>query len=478
MSLIVKLCLLSKMLDLKKIDGNQISGASSEDLGFLELLTSQEVDDIFNQHTGLPIGLQLEENITEFPELDEQTLIEINELEEFGKNKSTDDQTKYFVNKFKSFLEEKHLPSIIETMPVKYLSQYLRLWYAKAKKIDGSDFSPATLICMRAAIQRYLTSSSVNRQVDIIDGQDFKMANTTLKASIAVYLKKNSRSDRGTKAIDEEDLRLLSAYFDRSTPERLQHEVFYDFLYYFGYRGREWLRDITRDSVKVCTDGCGREYVDLLTQLHEKNVKASTNRRHYESMKSIVMYSLPESPEKCPVEAVKLYLSKLRSKALFPKPTPKKSTWYSDKQNLGKNTLNDLMKKISFEAELGTVYTNHSIRATVVTELSEKGYSVSDIQNVTGHKRSESVNRYVKRITPTKKQKISHDLTSSLHGQSSLINGDTDNEMSTGSANPRNNNQLQSTTQISDIDIQSNSTKMMSIFRDCNFSNCSFNFSS
>ena len=167
MSLIVKLCLLSKMLDLKKIDGNQISGASSDDLGFLELLTSQEVDDIFNQHTGLPIGLQLEENITEFPELDEQTLIEINELEEFGKNKSTDDQTKYFVNKFKSFLEAKHLPSIIETMPVKYLNQYLRLWYAKAKKIDGSDFSPATLICMRAAIQRYLTSSSVNRQVDI-----------------------------------------------------------------------------------------------------------------------------------------------------------------------------------------------------------------------------------------------------------------------------------------------------------------------
>jgi len=50
----------------------------------------------------------------------------------------------------------------------------------------------------------------------------------------------------------------------------------------------------------------------------------------------------------------------------------------------------------------------------------EKGYQMEDIMGITGHTRTDSVQRYIKRITPTKKMKISNDLTESLHGSMSI----------------------------------------------------------
>lgn len=76
-----------------------------------------------------------------------------------------------------------------------------------------------------------------------------------------------------------------------------------------------------------------------------------------------------------------------------------------------------MMKKISILAGLSTEYTNHCIRATTITNLANKGHSLDVIKNVSGHKRTESVDRYVKRITATKKKKISNDLSFCLKGE-------------------------------------------------------------
>ena len=72
-------------------------------------------------------------------------------------------------------------------MRVKCFCQYLRLCYAKSRKTDGSDSVPATLICMRVAIQRFLTSPGVNRQISTIDDQEFKFANATLKVRLRSF---------------------------------------------------------------------------------------------------------------------------------------------------------------------------------------------------------------------------------------------------------------------------------------------------
>ncbi|CAG2203084.1 KCTD1_15 [Mytilus edulis] len=60
-------------------------------------------------------------------------------------------------------------------------------------------------------------------------------------------------------------------------------------------------------------------------------------------------------------------------------------TWFENKP-LGKNTLGALMAKISNCAGLSKVYTNHSIRSTSITTLSESGFEDRKIKTVSKHK--------------------------------------------------------------------------------------------
>ena len=121
----------------------------------------------------------------------------------------------------------------------KVSSSVFKAVVCQVRKTDGSNFAPATLICIRAAIQIFLTLPSVNRQISIIDSQEFKLAKATLKASVARFLRRNHRRDISTEAINKEDLNSLSSYFNRASAEKVQHEVFYSPIHHFGYRGRE-----------------------------------------------------------------------------------------------------------------------------------------------------------------------------------------------------------------------------------------------
>lgn len=187
------------MLNLSKIKGNQISGLSSENLNFLEILTNDDTNNyVYDQFTGLTdsqtaeiIESTADFDDTSYPDLSDEIMREIAKTEEDAKNKRTSDQTKQYVSKFKSFLRDEKLPTNIEEMPVKYLSQYLRFWYSKLSRQDGNFYSPSTLICMRAGIHRYL-SADIGRQVNILKDVEFNQANNMIKCMIAKYRRKRS----------------------------------------------------------------------------------------------------------------------------------------------------------------------------------------------------------------------------------------------------------------------------------------------
>ena len=115
-----------------------------------------------------------------------------------------------------------------------------------------------------------------------------------------------------------------------------------------------------------------------------------------------------------------MYTSKIPPcvEVLFPLPSRNgrytDKYWYSGKQVLGKNKLGSMMNTISVDAKLSIIYTNHCVRATCVTQLANSGFTVSDIQAVTGHKRADSVQRYIKQIDSSKKRKLSNTLSESL----------------------------------------------------------------
>ena len=213
-------------------------------------------------------------------------------------------------------------------------------------------------------------------------------------------------------------------------------------------------------------DENGSEYADLELPLFSKNTKGSVEEKHYSNLKQSRIYSDGQK-ESCPVEAIKLYLSKIppNVKVLFPLPKRKWNFqdryWYSEKQVLGKNKLGTMMSRpiISLEAKLSTAYTNHCVRATCVTQLANKGFSVSDIQAVTGHKRADSVHRYIKHIDSEKKRKLSNALSESL--------GQTSNEQSVKQSVIEQSNK--------NVNVTNSAQSREHQFQNCLFSNCTIN---
>lgn len=53
---------------------------------------------------------------------------------------------------------------------------------------------------------------------------------------------------------------------------------------------------------------------------------------------------------------------------------------------LGKNILGQMMQRISKDADLSQVYSNHCITATCITLLDERGYEGRHIMTISKHK--------------------------------------------------------------------------------------------
>jgi hypothetical protein len=150
--------------------------------------------------------------------LDDGVNEELNRLELAGRSTSANKQSNCYVARLKKFLSAKNLSSEIETIPVELLCQYLRYFYSELRTQKGSYFSPATLICIRAGIQRYHSGAPRNRPINIVTGSEFVSANKMLKVMGTMYLCEGGAAMQ-YRAIDEGDLRKLASYFDRSSPQ-------------------------------------------------------------------------------------------------------------------------------------------------------------------------------------------------------------------------------------------------------------------
>ena len=175
-------------------------------------------------------------------------------------------------------------------MPAKILSDYLRLFYGNLKKLDGTFFAPSSLICIRASIHRHLTSVEINSDYDIVNGIQFRRANGVLKAMIGKYLASDTSKQKEYQEISPSDMQKLKEYFDRSDANRLQEEVIFHCLYCFALRGRETLRQMTKDTIGYSKDDKGREYLCIQRNMISKNVKASLSAKEFNDAKHARIY--------------------------------------------------------------------------------------------------------------------------------------------------------------------------------------------
>ena len=175
------------LLNMQNIPDGMISGLSTEQLNWvtvqsnertlIELIpnTFSDIDDFINNN--------------DFKELSDTITSEMDMLEKESVPKGTQYNTEAHVKKFKNFLIDQKLSTEIETMPVKFLANYLRFFYFNLRCKDGTFYAPRSLIGIRASLHRYLTSCEVDRGINILKDKEFDRPNAILKAMVGKWIK-------------------------------------------------------------------------------------------------------------------------------------------------------------------------------------------------------------------------------------------------------------------------------------------------
>lgn len=466
------------LLNMDNVPGGLLSGVSDD---LLDYITS-ESNERYLTECGILFDNYLREQEESTTNLDIPREIEelLDDVENQSIPKTTKQQMKLHSENFRKFLRVKSLDTKFEKVPASILNKYLRYFYCELRTTDGKYYAPASLICIRAAIQRHLSSAEVKSTYNIISGDEFKGANCMLKAMISKYLSSpdKKKPEEMYPPIEDQDMIKIRTYFNRSSSKILQEEVAFNTLYYFGLRGRETLRFLEKDSFSIECDSEGREFIRLVGDRLSKNCKASLKPADFENAKRVRCYALPEKPDECPVACLKLYLSKIPVNVtdFFPMPI-KTSTnsqhWYSDKKCIGKNTLSNLMSDLSSKLILKKRYTNHCIRVTAVVVLKEQGFDNHDISMVTGHKDARSVNRYAKKRKDESYFKTAEALQIGTSKTESKKIITVENNGKVIVTSKRNNENQETSTDVC-TSVPTNKSSVQICFSG-NFSNCQFN---
>ena len=277
---------------------------------------------------------------------------------------------------------------------------------------------------IRAAIERFLRSPTYNKSFSIIADAAFTEANKVLDAFVK-YLRKTGKIAGivHKKPISKEQMKRL---FDSGelgpanmNPAQLQRTAWLHLGLFFGRRGQENQRQLTPKMLSLRKTPQGVEYYEL-NRSHPGSLPATKNHQEglgdAEDESDAKIFSVPCS-ERCPVKTIKNYLAHLNpaSDALFQRPRDSESAkfnpasekiWYCNAP-LGTTTLDNMMKQMRKRAGIKPHLTNHCLKATSVTVLSDHNCETRHIKSVTGHKSDQAVESYNERPSIEQRQKMS-----------------------------------------------------------------------
>ena len=240
----------------------------------------------------------------------------------------------------------------------------------------------------RAAIQQKVTAA--NRPFNLRVDSEFRESNivldTVLKHNkVSGHAKQRKHKD----VITDLDKGRLAKYFEgvleSQNTQQLQVFCWYNLARHLGLRGTEVFVKINK------TDEHGPEYATLSADFNTKNTLGGLGGREFQTCGRI------QDPTQ--VSALRRLLARLHplQDRLFQRilygVRPVDGPWFAN-VFLGHNSLADMMPKLSCRAKLSQRYTNHCVRASVVTDLKDAGFSPSEVCAVTGHKDERSLQPY------------------------------------------------------------------------------------
>jgi len=331
-------------------------------------------------------------------------------------SENTKKATKVAHNVFREYLKEKKIDEESLTSSKEKLASVMRKFYAEARKKNGELYTKASLVGIRFGLQRFFSS----HKIDIIKDPEFSEANAVYQAEISELKREGKAHTLHKPPINKDDIKKLyeSGLFSLTQPETLQNKVFFEIMLFFCRRGRQNLRELKKEDFSTYTDSSGVRYVckvkDELTKNRRENDEAQESQTMFETGGPF-----------CPVLSFEKYVTRLNPKNEFLFQRPKKGVdesdevWY-DNMVVGQRTLGEKMKKLSIEAKLSCVYTNHSIRATTITILDESGYEARHIMAVSGHRNESSIRSYSSQTSLSTKRKMSETLSESLNNKKTV----------------------------------------------------------
>ena len=255
-------------------------------------------------------------------------------------------------------------------------------------------YQASSYVSARSAIQRHLTS--LKRSFNIRDDKEFMTSNNLLDA----VLKRNkaegkSKPVQHKESITEADKARLNEYFedvlDSNDTYKLQSYCWFNIARHYGLRGGEVFAKLTRQDLLFKQDDQDKEYVVLRSDFLTKNTPGGLKAREFHSCGRI--------QEERQVKALHRLLERLHpnSDRLFQRVLvgcrPEGGPWFAQVP-MGHNTLSDMMPLLSTRANLSKRYTNHCVRASVVTDLKDAGFSNYEVCAITGHKNESSIQSY------------------------------------------------------------------------------------
>ena len=266
---------------------------------------------------------------------------------------------------------------------------------------------------IRAAIQRHIISPPYNRTISIVSDVEFKPANLVFTGKLKQNRAEGNDTTKHKEAIEPGDIIKMyqSETLSNKSPKNLQYKVFFEISLHFARRAKEGLRELKKSSFDIKTDHKGTRFATIA--YNEKSKKDHGEKKEF-TEKEQRLYEQPDDP-RCPLKSLELYLEKLHpnSNDFFQQARSGSNgeVWYNGRP-IGHGTLAKFMPKISSEAKLSRIYTNHCIRATSITCLSASGIDATDIIGLTGHKTIQSLIPYQRKVGDEKRRKMSEVLSS------------------------------------------------------------------
>ena len=327
---------------------------------------------------------------------------------------STSLATKSGVKKLTNWLIKRKIEVNFHSITEEDLSKVLRRFYAECKRDNGKPLTPSSLVGIRAAISRYLIAAPFYRSINLVSGKNFTIANKMFDTKCKLYYKSNNPKPKHKAVIEEEDMKKLGQYFKdyHQSPILLSETIWFLLCFHFGRRGREGWAEMKKDffTVNECREGT---FVECSKTEQLKNIQGGHKQADQD-------YSENRMGGEA-AEIFKFFISKLNPECDRFFQYPKNSfqitsdVWYANKP-VGKNTLSQMMPRISEKAGLSTRYTCHCVRASCITALYQAGVSVDKITAITRHKNASSLKHYVSGMSTKQKDECSSILSASVFG--------------------------------------------------------------